>query len=733
MSRQDRMHRASKVGASRRAVLTGGAASGLLAIAGTAFGQSTFPEIPGLGRLPPAPRNGTVDVRHGTPVPDPFRPLENSERADVNAWIDAQDERTQGYLASLRTRGPVRRFFNAALNYPRTSIPTRYGTRYFTFFNNGVDDQRSYGVQQGLGGVRRTLIDPKTLSRDGAISISDTFPDRNGTNVAYLTSEAGSDQQILRIREVDTGLNLPDTLNWCKHTSVAWHPDGRYIFYTRYPTDNDPSDWDRRSQVLCLHRVVTAQLADPVIFRLPALRDVYLRVDTSFEDGLLKIRAQIGTSERRGYYVASLDNPSRVSELVPVDLAGFSPVGNLRTAHYALTNLGAPKWRLVRIDQSNPRPERWRTIIAESELPLDHAALFNGRLVTKHTDNLNARLSICDLDGRVLSRIDLGGLTRVRFGRNHREDDHLLLEVEDYQRPSRIERLELASGKTSLVRASAAKHDLSDVVVRQVFVTSRDGTRVPMTLIHRPGITLDGSNRTLLYAYGGFGISLWPGYSERIAAWVRLGGIYAIAAIRGGAEFGQPWHDGGRLAKKQNTFDDFIAAAEWLIANGYTRPQRLGINGASNGGLLVLACMLQRPELYGAVVAAVPVADMLRFGNFNLGSNWMVEYGNPDREPDFRTLIAYSPLHNVRSDVTYPPLLVLTADHDDRVAPAHAYKFVATMQDRSPASETYLRVERRAGHGSGNALSKTLDRDSDTIAFLCDKLGGPVLDLPTIG
>ena len=579
MNRQDREHRASNIGASRRAVLAGGAASGLLAIAGTALGQSTFPETHNPGRLPPAPRDGTVDVLHGTRVPDPFRPLENSARADVNAWIDAQDERAHAYLVSLRTREPVRRFFDAVLNYPRTSIPARYGARYFTYFNNGLDDQFSYGVQQGLGGARRTLIDPKTLSRDGTTSVSDAFPDRNGSHVAYLTSEAGSDQQTLHVREVDTGLNLPDTLTWCKHTSVAWHPDGRYIFYTRYPTDSDPSDWDRRSQVLCLHRLVTAQLADPVIFRLPALRDVYLRVDTSFEDGLLKIRAQVGTSERRGYYVASLDNPSRVSELVPVDLAGFAPIGNLGPAHYALTNLDAPNWRLVRIDRSDPRPSRWRTIIAESELPLDHAAVFNNCLVVKHIENLNARISICDLDGRTVSKVDLGGLTRAWFGRNRREDDHLLLEVDDHQRPSRIERLDLASGKTSLVRASAAKHDLSDVVVRQVFVTSRDGTRVPMTLIHRPGINLDGSNRTLLYGYGGFGISLWPGYSDRIAAWVRLGGIYAIAAIRGGGEFGQPWHDGGRLAKKQNTFDDFhrlgrMADRQWLHPAATPRHQR---------------------------------------------------------------------------------------------------------------------------------------------------------------
>jgi prolyl oligopeptidase len=730
MKRLDRTNGSNRrtVGVSRRAVLAGGTVSGLLALAGAVRGQST--DVGSPARLPPTPSDGTVDVLHGMRVPDPFRPLENSTRADVNAWIDRQDERARALLGSLQTRESVRRYFDAALNYPRTSIPARYGARYFNYFNNGVDDQQSYGVQQGLAGARRLLIDPKTLSPDGTTSVSDAFPDRTGGKVAYLVSEAGSDQQVMRFRDVDNGRDLQDALSQCKHTSVAWHPDGRYIFYSRYPTDHDPADWDRRSQVLCLHRLLTPQAADRVIFRLPALRDVYFRVETAFEENLLKISARIGTSEQRGYYVAPLDEPSRTTSLVPINLAGFSPIGNLGTAHFALTNLEAPRWRVVRVDQSDPRPERWRTVVDESNLPLNQVALFNGVMVVKHTENLGARISIRDLDGRTKSTVDLGSLTRVSFGRNRREDDHLLLQIDDYQRPSRIERLDLATGATSLVRASAARHDLSDAVVRQVFVTSRDGTKVPMTLVHRPGIALDGSNRTLLYAYGGFGVPLWPGYSERVAAWVRLGGIYAVAALRGGGEFGQPWHDGGRLAQKQNTFDDFIAASEWLTANGYTRPQRLGINGASNGGLLVLACMLQRPELYGAVVSAVPVADMLRFPKFNFGSNWMVEYGNPDREPDFRTLIAYSPLHNVRAGVSYPPLLVLTADHDDRVAPAHAYKFVATMQDRAPSSETYLRVERRAGHGTGNALSKTLDRDSDTLAFLCEKLGGPMLELP---
>ena len=358
--------------------------------------------------------------------------------------------------------------------------------------------------------------------------------------------------------------------------------------------------------------------------------------------------------------------------------------------------------------------------------------MFDSRLVVKHLDNLNSRISVYDIGGRKLSTLDFGGPVRVWFGRHNRTDDHLLLEVEERQRPSRIEWLDIFTRKATVFRPTSGKHNLSDLVFRDVTVTSRDGTNVPMTLVHQPGIALDGTNRTLLYAYGGFGIPVWPGYNEFVAAWVRLGGVYAMAAIRGGGEFGQPWHDGGRLANKQNSFNDFIASAEWLIANGYTKPERLGITGASNGGLLVLSCMLQRPDLYGAVVAGVPVADMLRFPRFTFGSNWMFEYGDPSKEADFKTLHAYSPVHNVRPGVKYPPLLVLTADHDDRVVPAHAYKVVATMQSAAPTGETYLKVEERAGHGFGNALNKSLDRAADTIAFLCEKLGGPVADLPKI-
>jgi prolyl oligopeptidase len=714
--------------ASRRAVLAGGVASGMLIAAGSARAQALLATS---DAMPPTPQDGTTDIFHGITVPDPFRPLEDGTRADVRAWVEAQDRQGRAYLESLPSRRTIRKYFDSLLDYPRVGIPQQYGTRYFSYFNDGLANQSSYGMQEPLAAPRRTVIDASTLSSDGTVAITGAFPDRRGARVAYLLSEAGSDRQTLRVRDVDSGRDLPVRIASCKHTSVAWFFNNSGFFYTRYPNETDPPDWDRHSHIVCAHPLGPATANERVIFRLAGRRDVYLRVQASYDARLLKIIAWI-TSEKAGYYAAPFDDLSRVTEIIAPGVTGFWPIGNVGATHYAITSLDAPKGRLIRIDQSDPKPERWHTVIPESELPLDHAAVFDGRLVIKHLDSVNSRISIYDLGGRKLSTVDLGGSVRVWFGRHNRGDNHLLLEVEERQRPSRIEWLDIFTQKPSVFRPTSAKHDLTDLVFRDVTATSRDGTRVPMTLVHRPDIALDGANRTLLYAYGGFGIPVWPGYSSIVAAWVRLGGIYATAVIRGGSEFGQPWHDGGRLANKQNSFDDFIAAGEWLIANRYTRPDRLGINGASNGGLLVLSCMLQRPELYGAVVAGVPVADMLRYKEFTFGSNWIPEYGDPATEASFKTLIGYSPVHNVRGGVKYPPLLVLTADSDDRVVPAHAYKFVATLSGQSPSSEVRLKVETRAGHGFGNALNKTLDRATDTLAFLCEKLGGPVLELPKI-
>jgi prolyl oligopeptidase len=712
----------------RRRFLAGGIAAG--AMAATPAISPSRAATP--AKLPSLPLSDASDTFHGIVVRDPFRLLEDSSNPDTKAWIEAQDRRGRAYLDSLPSRAVIRKLFDVMLDYPRVSIPYRRGIRYFNYHHDGLANQRSFGVHRHLPGPRQTLIDPNTIAEDGTTSLSSAVPDRLGQRVAYLLSEAGGDKQVMRIRDVDGNFDLRETLQHCKHTSIAWHPNGRGFYYSRYPGDNDPPGWDRMSHVVFFHRIGQPQSADRVIFRMPKYRGVYLHVRTSLETRLLKIIAHVGTSENCGYYIAPLEEPRNVTEIFPIGVAPFWPLESVGATHYALTGLDAPRGRLVRIDEADFKPDRWHTVIPESEQTLDFAKVFTNRLVLKHLDNLDSRISVRNLNGRVLSELDFGGPCRVWFGQQQRNDDHLLMQVDEQRRASRIEWLDLLSNKTATFRPTAAKHDLADADIRRASATSKDGTRIPLSLIHRPSIALDGSNPTLLYAYGGYGIPQWLAYGETVAAWVRLGGVFALANIRGGGEFGQTWHDGGRLHRKQNSYDDFIASAEWLIANRYTRPNRLGIHGISNGGLLVLATMLQRPELFGAVVSSVPVADMLRYKHFTFGSNWIPEYGDPANQADFKAIFAYSPVHNIHRGANYPPLLVLTADNDERVVPGHAYKVVAAIQNEIPDAEVYLKVERRAGHGFGNALPKQIDRGADTLAFLWDKLGGPVRLLPDL-
>jgi prolyl oligopeptidase len=473
--------------ASRRTFLAGTGAAGVVLAATPAWAQLAAGEPAAASAapaMPPAPQDGTTDMFHGVAVPDPFRPLEDSTRADVRAWIAAQDRQGRAYLESLPSRQKLRQFFDSLLDYSRTSIPAQSGARYFSFFNNGLANQASYGFQEPLASPMRTVIDASTLSSDGTVAITGAVPDRRGARVAYLLSEAGSDKQTLRVRDVDSGRDLQVQLGFCKHTSVAWFFNNGGFFYTRYPTDNEPKDWDRHSHVVCQHSLAPGA-NERVIFRLAAHRNVYLRVQPSYDARLLKITAWLGTSEKAGYYVAPFDDLSQVTEIIAPDVTGFYPIGNIGATHYAITNLDAPKWRLVRVDQSDPKPERWHTVIPESEMTLDFAAVFDSRLVIKHLDNLNSRVTIYDLGGRKFSSFDFGGGARVWFGRHNRFDDHLLVEVEERQRPSRIEWLDIFTRKSSVIRPTAAKHNLSDLVFRDVAATSRDGTRVPITLVHR--------------------------------------------------------------------------------------------------------------------------------------------------------------------------------------------------------------------------------------------------------
>ncbi len=679
-----------------------------------------------------APSDGTAEILHGVRVEDPFRPLEDPSRADAQAWIAAQDQQARALLEADPVHARVVAFLQAAGRYPHNSGLRRMGRAFVSWAFDGAKEQRWLEIRDAVGDEGRPLIDPNGMSPDGSVSLWSFYPDRFAGKIAYLTAENGGDAQVLRIRDMRTGLDLLDRLEGCRWTSVAWLPDGHSFYYVRPPLASEPEAWDRSSHHLYHHQLGYPQAADRMVWRFPRRTNVFMQLRRSYATNQLMVSAWVGTDDKRGYWVGPLTNAGLLTMLVPIGRSSFWPFRNNGAAHFAATDLDAPRGRIVRIIQGDPYPRGWQTIVPEADGVIDNATIIANRLIVRRFKDLGHQLSIYDLEGKPQADVAIDGTVRIGFERGDGEDGELFLDVDDRRRPARTERLNVLTGQLETLRPSKAPHDLADMATRQVRAKGKDGTEIPITLLHRPDLPLDGSNRTLLYGYGGYGISQWPVYSTLAAAWVRLGGVYAVATIRGGGEFGTTWHEGGRLSKQQNSLDDFAAAAEWLIANGITRTERLGIHGASNGGRLVLATMLQRPELFGAVVAGVPVADMVRFHKFTFGGAWKAEYGDPEKPEDFKWLMAYSPLHNIKAGATYPPLLILTADNDQRVVPAHAYKMAAMLRAVAPASEVHVRTRRGAGHGGGNAYSKAIEYQADIVSFLCTKLGGPILELPKI-
>ncbi|MGH6816492.1 MAG: prolyl oligopeptidase family serine peptidase [Hyphomicrobiaceae bacterium] len=716
---------------SRREALVSFGAAASAGLVSPAWAQLVPPDAG--SRLPEAPRDNSFDILHGVRVEDPFRPLEDGSRSDVQAWIAAEDRRARTFLEANPVHARAAAFLQAVGRYPRMSGFRRLGRRFVSGAFDGVQEQSWLHIRDNLGDPGRPLIDPNATSSDGRVGLAGYYSDRLANKIAYLTTENGGDAQVLRIRDLRTGLDLLDRLEGCRWTSVVWMPDGNAFYYTRPPLPSEPEAWNRTSHRIFYHQLGYPQAADRMVWHLPRLANVFMSLGRSYSTNQLFATARVGTNRQLGYWAGPLGDAMLLTMLVPMGLCSFQPIRNVGSAHYAVTDLDAPRGRIVRVQVHDPRPENWQTIIPEGEGVIDGATLVSNRLLVRRFRDLGHKLGIYDLDGQ--HRVDVamdGGPMRIHFLAGEREDSELHLDVDDRRRPARMERLNVMTGRVETVRPSKAPHSLADMELRHVHAKSKDGTEVPVTLMHRADIAADGSNRTLLTGYGSYGISQWPGYSSFVAAWLRLGGVYAVASIRGGGELGRNWHHDGRLAKKQNAIDDFAAAAEWLIGNRIAKPERLGIYGASSGGRLVLTAMVQRPELFGAVVAGVPLVDMLRFARFTFGSAWKAEYGDIDKAEDFKWLMAHSPLHNVKAGAAYPPLLILTADNDERVVPAHAYKMAATLRATAPSSEVYVRTRQGAGHGSGNAYSKAIAYQADIIGFLCSKLGGPILELPKI-
>lgn len=673
-----------------------------------------------------APRDDTVDNYHGYEVPDPFRPLEDLDADATRKWTAAENARFKTFVANVDDIPEMKRFLKDIWEFPRESIPARYNDKYFSRYYDGKAPQPIYYVRDSLDGEPRVFIDANTLSADGTVAISGFTPSPDGKRVAYLTSEAGSDMQTLHIRDVATGKDLPDVIENCRFTNILWDRDSSRGFQYTYPADDDMKRFVARH-----HVIGDAVAKDKLVFELPGVADSFLNgYYLRDQDGNWGphdfFSGQIGTNRSNSVYMKRRDSEEPYKLLFDDGKSSLDPIAEINGKIYAVTDRDAPKGKVVAIDPENPAPEHWQTIIPEhSQDVLKSARAHRGRLLVAYSHDTADRIAIHDLGGKHMHDVPLPEQSNVELGRINKDDTTLMMSISGFQSPGAQYKYDLAGNTLKLWKKSAAKVDLSDAIVERAYATSKDGTKVPMTIVRGKNVKLDGTAAVKMYGYGGFNSALGPSFSFDVYNWVKEGGIYVQTNLRGGGEFGADWYDQGRLANKQNVFDDFAACAEYLIKHKYTSPPRLAIKGGSNGGLLTLATALQRPELFGAVISGVPVTDMYRFHKHTYGALWKSDYGDPENSrADFEVSRRYSPLHNVRKGGKYPPILVQTADHDDRVVPSHAFKFAATFHDTAhPDSLCLMRVENKAGHGAGKPTEKIIEGLVDIHAFLEQTLG----------
>ncbi|HEV8579779.1 MAG TPA: prolyl oligopeptidase family serine peptidase [Thermoanaerobaculia bacterium] len=678
---------------------------------------------------PESPRVEQVDDYHGVKVADPYRWLEDLDSEQTRAWVEAQNRVTSAYLAAIPERDAIRRRLTELWNYERYGVPEQHGGRYFFTRNDGLQNQNVLYRLDSLAGEPQVVLDPNTLSQDGTVALSEMSVSEDGKLLAYGLSSAGSDWQEWKVREVDSGRDLPDHLRWVKFSTAAWTHDGKGFFYSRYDEPKEGRQLEDANfyQKLYYHRLGTPQSADELIYQRPEKKEMGF-VGAVTEDGrYLVIHAWLGTETENGIFYKDLETPgSPVVELLGSFDAAYHFIGNDGPIFWFQTDGGAPRGRVIAVDSQAPARERWRVLIPQAAETLQSVACLNDTFVALYLKDAHSQVRRFDLGGKLLGELELPGLGSVEGFTGRRHDRETFYGFTSFTTPGTIYRYDLGTGRSTVFRAPRIEgFDASRYETRQVFFASKDGTRVPMFLTYRKGLKLDGSNPTFLHGYGGFNISLTPEFSVQQTVWMEHGGIFAVPNLRGGGEYGEEWHQAGSKLKKQNVFDDFIAAGEWLVANGYTSRGKLAIDGNSNGGLLTAACMVQRPDLFGAVIVGVGVLDMLRFHKFTIGWGWTSDYGSPDDPQEFRALYAYSPYHNLRPGTAYPPTLITTADHDDRVVPAHSFKFAAALQRANGGpNPTLIRIETRAGHGGGKPVSKKIEEAADEISFLLHELQG---------
>lgn len=683
---------------------------------------------------PPSPKGSQVDVYHGVSVPDPYRWLEGVDSPETRAWIEAQGKLTSDYLGRVAGREAIRERVTRLVNRERYSVPVKEGGRYFYTMNTGLQNQDVLYVADSLTGEPRVLFDPNPLSPDGTVSLDTWEPSPDGRYLAYALATAGSDWLQWHVRDVKTGEDLPDTLKWAKFSDAAWTHDNRGFFYERFaePAASQELSGVTQNQKLYYHRLGTAQADDALIYERPDHPEWYVWATLTDDGRYLLISTSEGTDPTTFLFLKDLGDPlapavspdsSPVTDLLVEGDAQYTLVGNDGPVFWVLTDKDAPLRRVVAVDTRSPEPDQWREIIPETEEALEQCTAVGGRLIGSYVKDACSLVRVFSTEGKPERDVSLPGLGTAWGFEGKQTDPETFYAYTSFAVPGPVCRYDVTTGQSSTFREPRLSYDPADYETRQVFYESKDGTRVPMFVVHRKGLKLDGRNPAFLYGYGGFAVSNMPAYASFDTAWLQMGGVYALACIRGGGEYGEAWHEAAEKTRRQTSFDDFIAAAEWLIDNGYTSHRRVAIGGDSNGGLLVGACITQRPRLFGAALIGVGVLDMLRFPEAPVGWGWIPEYGSPEDPQEFAALYAYSPLHRLREGVRYPATMLLTADHDDRVPPWHSYKFTAALQTaQAGPAPILLRVETDAGHGQGLGTSKLIDEYTDRLSFLASVL-----------
>ena len=712
-----------------------GVAAGVLIMSGVA-GLAQGPASKRGIAYPEARKAAQVDDYFGTKVADPYRWMEDVDSAEVKKWVDAENAVTQSFLADVPARAKIHARLMELNNFERFTAPQKEGGRYFFRRNSGLQNQAVLYWQEGASGEPKLLLDPNTLAADGTVALQSIAVTEDGKLMAYALSEAGSDVEKVHVKVVATGQDLPDVIEWVKFSGVSWMKDGSGFFYSTYGVPKNDAERAlalkrvNEFHKVYFHKLGTPQTDDVAVFGRPDDKEMLSNAFVS-EDGrwlfLSQSKGHTNALSVKDLSKSDWMTSAAIIQVAPVADATYDPVGNVGNEVWMLTRKDAPNGKLVKVNLDHPLVENWKSVTPEGPHSLESAAMVHDRLILSYLVDAQSEVEIRALDGTLDKKLKLPGIGSAGVSGGRRTDDEAFFTFTNYTTPPTVYRLDMKTDATSVWKQPKLVFDPTQYETKQVFASSKDGTKVPVFISYRKGTKLDGTAPAILYGYGGFNISLGPAYSSARLAWLEMGGIYAEAILRGGGEYGEKWHEAGTKLHKQNVFDDFIACAEYLVSNKYTSPKKLAINGGSNGGLLVGAVELQRPELFGAALAQVGVMDMLRFDKFTIGYAWKSDYGSPsEHEPEFKAIYKYSPVHNVKAGVHYPATLITTADHDDRVFPAHSFKFAAALQAAAAqtpgAAPALIRVETRAGHGGGMPLSKQVDVTADMYAFLVKAL-----------